>query len=144
VHPCQQEGRLVSTVSRTISYRHTAGRHVGHTGSANLHYRGGHSVEIDFGSEGEPWLIWRDILARRADGSSRCHIDGRVAYGGASCDVEGLWLYLTLSGLKGTVTLRFSAAVVDVFLRDAARVVAYGQERIEMDAELASLLGGTR
>jgi hypothetical protein len=134
----------VTSVSRTISYRHTAGRHVGHTGSANFHYRGGHSVEIDFGAEGEPWLIWRDVLARRVEGSSRCHIDGRVAYGGASCDTEGPWLYLTLSGLKGTVTLRFLAASVEAFLADTARLVPYGQERIEMDAELASLLGGTR
>lgn len=136
----------MSAVSRTISYRLTAGNHVGDTGGVNLNYDPvtPFNVGLDFGPDDPVWVVWRDVLARRVDSVAEVIRHDGLLDGGASCMVAGCWAYLTLAGHNGTVTLQMLTAGLDAFLRDTERLVPYGEERIDMDAELASLLGGTR
>jgi hypothetical protein len=132
----------MTAISRTISYRHVAGSYVGHTAAMTLTYNttDPFTVSADFGPGNATWNLWRDVLAGRVDGSARYHASLRFAEGGAACEVNGVWAYLTLAGLDGTVVVRFAAAALDAFLRGTERLVPYGTETIDLAAELDALL----
>jgi hypothetical protein len=128
----------VSAVSRTFSYNFIDGAYVGCAGKSHWSFDAARPLEVrvGFGSD-RWWLLGRDVLARRIDG-----------LGDAACWTHGLWYYLRLTGVEErdeeTVVMRFLDANVSAFLATARRLVPYGQERIDMDAGLALLLGGTR
>lgn len=79
------------------------------------------------------WTIGRDILARRTPGLA----DVR-------CDVDGLWTMVRLSNGEGSCDIQLMRAEVDAFLARTTELVPYGSEVIDIDDELAALLGGAR
>lgn len=135
----------MTTVSRTISYRHVDDAYAGHTGAMNLTYDPDRpfDVAIDFGPDEHPWRIWRDILAGRVDGKAACISGDGQGEGGASCEIGGMWSELTLVGLH-SITLRFPTASLTAFLVQTIRLVPFGAEEFSVDAELDALLGGAR
>jgi len=132
----------MTTVSRTVSYQHTAGPYTGDAAAMTLIYDSAqpYTVVANFGVEGGPWSIWRDILARRVDGKAVCLVFDGVGEGGADCEVAGLWAYLTLAGVDFTVTIRMLAAELDAFLHKTETLVPYGAENLDFNAELDALL----
>jgi hypothetical protein len=136
----------VSTVSRTISYRLTAGAHAGHTGTVDLRYDVARpfNVDLNFGADDPSWVIWRDVLARRVDSKAEVIQHDSMYEGGVSCEVSGNWAHLTLAGTDDTVTLQLLAAGLDAFLPETERLVPYGSEYIDIDGALAELFGGAR
>lgn len=126
----------MTTVSRTISYRHTAGEPTGRNGQTTFTFDTDHPlvVVLDFGTDCTTTReVAREILARRVPGLMD-----------ATCFTDGMWFYLTLGGDGPTVTVRYLTAAVSAFLAQTKRLVPYGSERVDVDAIVAGLLGGAR
>lgn len=104
-------------------------------------------VSMDFG-DGSVWQIWRSILAGRTVGSPM-PVTGDQREGGVACTTSGTEAHLSLGGPRSNGTPRLvvillAAPELRKFLARTAKLVPYGQERTNLDAELEQLLGGAR
>jgi hypothetical protein len=134
----------MTTVSRTIRYTVLEASRPG-AESRDIEFRYTDTdplaVSLDFGyrrGEKDPvvWRVARDVLA-----------DGMTSLAGlldVSCWVAGGYYHIALNSPDGHAVFQLYADEVMEFLADAETLVPYGAERIDMDTELALLLGGAR
>jgi hypothetical protein len=134
----------VTTVSRTIRYTVLEASRPG-SECRDIVFRYSEAdplaVTLDFGHRrGEPdpvvWRCGRDLLAAGMGNLSGLQ--------DVTCWVEGGYFHIALNSPDGHAVFQLYADEVAEFLGDTENLVPYGQERIDMDAELALLLGGTR
>ncbi len=135
-------GCFVSTVSRTTDFS-TDWNGTRVHGRAKFRYDDNYPTDVTVtftgGEDGDgapdsvTWLLGRDVLALRVEGLA----DVR-------CRRDRAWFHLDLSVPDGNATFTLVYGQVAAFLHATTRLVPYGEERIDMDAGLAQLLGGAR
>lgn len=93
-----------------------------------FHYCGGKKIR---------WCISRDLLREALERSMS-------GYGDVKFASHGSTILMNLNVPEGYATYAFDRGDLRAFIRATERVVRFGKERIDIDAGLASLLGGSR
>ncbi|WP_116051918.1 SsgA family sporulation/cell division regulator [Amycolatopsis palatopharyngis] len=125
-------------VKRRIGFRQVAGMATGGRGSCDFLYSDRCPLEVHLWFLGvdKPWVLCRDLLA---EGLLVPSGDGDVFIEPV---LSGLWVDIHLSSPQGEATLRFNRDDLLDALDATWQVVERGHERIDFDAELASILEG--